>query len=137
MGYRSSWREISQRLDSAGRDPDGLYSHAIFATALEEVRPHGLLPLVEGRLKDASSLEPLADQFEAVAVRQLARAVYASAGSELSRYRGSKLDELRAALAEKDREINREAAPTKPSAMVCNSLSDGRKLRGCRERGPS
>jgi hypothetical protein len=107
MGYRSSWREISQRLDSAGRDPDGLYSHAIFATALEEVRPHGLLPLVEGRLKDASSLEPLADQFEAVAVRQLARAVYASAGSELSRYRGSKLDELRAALAEKDREIIR------------------------------
>jgi hypothetical protein len=37
----------------------------------------------------------------------LARAVYASAGAELSKYRGSKLDELRAALAEQDGEIIR------------------------------
>jgi superfamily I DNA and/or RNA helicase len=77
----------------------------VFATVLEEVRPQGLLPLVEERLKGSGSRDPLADQFEAVAVRQLAKAVYASAGSELSRYRGSKLDELRAALAERDREI--------------------------------
>jgi very-short-patch-repair endonuclease len=100
-----SWRDIAQRLDHAAADPEGLFSHAIFATALEEVRPQGLLPLVEEQLKSASSLESLADRFEAVAARQLAKAVYASAGPELSKYRGSKLDELRAALAEQDREI--------------------------------
>ncbi len=102
-----SWREIAQRLDLAAGDPDGLFSHAAFATVLEEVRPHGLLPLIEEQTKRAASLEPLADQFEAIAVRGLAKAIYASAGSELSKYRGSKLDELRAALAEQDREIIR------------------------------
>jgi hypothetical protein len=72
---------------------------------LEEVRPQGLLPLVNEQLKSSSSLESLMDRFEAVAARQLAKAVFASAGPELSKYRGSKLDELRAALAEQDREI--------------------------------
>jgi very-short-patch-repair endonuclease len=103
----SSWREIAGRLDSASEDSDGLFNHAVFATVLEEVRPCGLLPLVEEWLKNGSSLEPLANQFEGVAVRQLAKSVYASSGAELSKYRGSKLDELRAALAEQDREIIR------------------------------
>jgi very-short-patch-repair endonuclease len=102
-----SWSEIAQRLDSAASDPEGLFSHAFFATVLEEVRPQGLLPLVEERLKSSAGFGTLADQFEAVAARQLAKAVYASAGSELSRYTGSKLDELRAALAVQDREIIR------------------------------
>ena len=82
-------------------------SHAAFATVLEDVRPQGLLPLVDERLKGGASLDTLAAQFEAVAARQMAKAVCASAGSELSKYRGSKLDELRAALAEQDREIIR------------------------------
>ena len=102
-----SWRDIAQRLDRAAGDPEGLFSHAVFATALEEVGLQGLLPLVEYRLKSAASLEELANQFQAVAARQLAKAVYAGAGTELSKYRGSKLDELRAALAEKDRDIIR------------------------------
>jgi transcription elongation GreA/GreB family factor len=67
--------------------------------------PKGLGPLIKERLKSGGSLDGLAEQFEAVAVRQMAKAVYASAGSELTKYRGSKLDELRALLAEQDREI--------------------------------
>jgi hypothetical protein len=49
-----SHKEIAQRLDCAAEDADGLFSHALFATILDEVRPQGLLPLVEERLrKDA------------------------------------------------------------------------------------
>src|SRR5882672_3407710 len=73
------------------------------------------------RLKNGSSLDGLAEQFEAVAVRQMAKAVYASAGSELTRYRGSKLDALRALLAEQDREIiklSRRQLRTKLSASA-------------------
>lgn len=97
--------EVSRRLREAAADSEGLFNHAVFATVLEEVRPQGLLPLIEARLKRGASLDGLADQFEALAVRQMAKAVYADAGSELTRYRGAKLDELRASLAQQDKEI--------------------------------
>ncbi len=100
-----SLREIAQGLDRAAGDADGLDRHAVFATALDEARPLGLHPLVEERVKRDGNLHSLADQFEAVAVRQLAKAVYAGAGAELSRYRGKRLDELRAAFASQDRTI--------------------------------
>jgi very-short-patch-repair endonuclease len=58
-------------------------------------------------LEANAHLQGLAEQLEALAVRQLAKAVYANAGSELTKYRGSKLDELRKSLAEHDREIIR------------------------------
>ena len=47
----------------------------------------------------------LTEQFEALAVRKLARAAFAEHGKKLSRYPGSRLDELRAALARQDKEI--------------------------------
>jgi hypothetical protein len=102
-----SCKEIAQRLDHAAQDVDGLFSHALFATVLDEVRPQGLLPLVDERLRKNAHLKGLAEQLEAVAVRQMAKAVYIKAGSELTGYRGSKLDELRKSLAEQDREIIR------------------------------
>jgi very-short-patch-repair endonuclease len=115
------WKEIAQRLDHAAQDADGLFRHAVFATVLNEVRPQGLLPLVEERLRTDGQLQNLSEQLEAIAVRQLAKAVYASAGSELSRYRGSRLDELRKSLAEQDREIirlSRKQLRTKVSAAA-------------------
>ena len=42
-----------------------------------------------------------------MAVRQLAKAVYTNVGSDLTKCRGSRLDELRKSLAEQDREIIR------------------------------
>jgi hypothetical protein len=103
----SSCKQIAQRLDDAAHDSDGLFSHALFATALDEVRPHGLLPLVNERLDKDAHLQGLAEQLEAIAVRQLSKAVYANVGSELTKYRGSKLDDLRKSVAEQDREIIR------------------------------
>ena len=102
-----SCKEIAQRLDHAAQDADGLFSHALFATVLDEVRPQGLLPLVDERFMKNGHLEGLAEQLEAVAVRQMAKAVYTDADSELTKFRGSKLDELRKSLAEQDREIIR------------------------------
>jgi hypothetical protein len=96
--------EIAQLLDRAASDADGLFNHAVCAGTLEEARPLGLAPLVEDLIRRGENLYSLTDQFEAVAVRQLAKAVFA-ATSELSRYRGSKLNGLRAAFAAQDREI--------------------------------
>ncbi len=100
-----SLQEAAKRLREAAADAEGLFNHAVFATTLEEVRPQRLLPLVEERLKRDGRLDGLANQFEALAIRQMAKAVYAEAGSELTKYRGARLDELRAALAKQDKEI--------------------------------
>ena len=92
----------------------------------------GCIPLVKERLKNGGSLDGLADQFEAVAIRQMAKAVYAGAGSELTKYRGSKLDELRKLLAEQDSEIielSRRQLRTK-LRRICSASTgqwDGRK----------
>ena len=104
-----SWQVTAQRLDEAAADSDGLYRRAIFATALEDARPTGLLALIKERLSSTGELPGLGGQFEAIAVRQLAKAVYADLGPSLTRYPGSKMDELRALLAEQDREIIRLA----------------------------
>jgi hypothetical protein len=101
----SSYREIATQLADAAQDQDGLFSHALFATILDQVRPHGLLPLIEDRLQKDEHLQGLGGHLEAVAVRQLAKAVFASSGSDLAKYHGSKLDQLRKSLAEQDREI--------------------------------
>lgn len=97
--------DASASLALAASDPEGLFAHATFATALLDAQTHGVMPLVEERLGTANSLDGLAGQIEALAARQLAKAMYGELGSKLTKYRGAKLDELRKALAEKDREI--------------------------------
>lgn len=99
-----SLRDSAAALARAGSDPTGLYAFATFATAIQEAAPHGVLPLIEERLRQGS-LIGLGGQIEALATRQLAKAVYAQHGSKLTKYRGAKLDELRSALAQKDKEI--------------------------------
>jgi RecA/RadA recombinase len=90
--------------EAASQDAEGLFAHAGLATALAELSDTGTEPLVTHCL--ASGLRPdLAARFEALAVRKLARAVYEAHGKKLSRYPGTRLDELRAALARQDREI--------------------------------
>jgi len=98
---------LATYLEEASHDAEGLFIHATFATVLEDVRPTGLMRLVEERQRQGGSLDGLGEQFEAVGVRQLAKAVYAAEGQSLTKFRGSKLDELRKMLAEQDREIIR------------------------------
>jgi very-short-patch-repair endonuclease len=98
--------DAAAALEGAAIDSDGLFAFATFASALEDVAAHGIMPLVEERLQ-AGSLSGVGAQLEALAIRQLAKAVYAQLGKKLTRYRGTKLDELRASLAEKDKEIIR------------------------------
>ncbi|MFG1384518.1 DUF4011 domain-containing protein [Xanthobacter versatilis] len=91
-------------LESASHDHDGLFAHAALATALGELRDTGTYPLVAHQMASGVPSD-LAEQFEALAVRKLARAAYAEHGQILSRYPGTRLDELRAALARQDKEI--------------------------------
>lgn len=100
-----SLRETGERLARSAQDPDGLFRYAVLAAALEDVRPHGVFKLVEERLGRQESVEGLASQFEAVAIRQLAKTVYAATGTELTRFRGGRLDMYRATIAKLDREI--------------------------------
>ena len=96
--------EIATFLEGAAADQDGLFAHAALATALVELKGTGTYPLVSYRM-EARVADGLVEQFEALAVRKLSRAVYAEHRSKLSRYPGSRLDDLRAELAKQDREI--------------------------------
>ncbi len=91
-------------LDAASHDAEGLFAHAALATALVELSDTGTYPLVEYRMASGTPTD-LAAQFEALAIRKLARSAYAEHGKKLARYPGSRLDELRAALARQDKEI--------------------------------
>jgi hypothetical protein len=92
-------------LEAAADDSDGLFAHALFNAALQEMVPYGVLAILDERLRANGHLAGFGSQIEALAIRQLAKAIYAQLGSKLTKYRGSKLDELRAMLAERDREI--------------------------------
>jgi very-short-patch-repair endonuclease len=96
--------EAAAKLEKAANDREGLFAFAGFASALQDVLAHGIMPLIEDRLR-AGSLTHIGPQVEAIAVRRLAKAIYSKLGKKLSRYRGIRLDDLRASLAEKDREI--------------------------------
>ncbi|MCS3731363.1 DUF4011 domain-containing protein [Bradyrhizobium betae] len=96
--------ELASVLEQASLDGNGLFAFAAFATALTDAGPEGLMPLIQEKLKQGS-LNGLGLQAEALAMRQLAKAVFVQLGRKLARYRGAKLEELRVALAEKDREI--------------------------------
>jgi transcription elongation GreA/GreB family factor len=96
--------EAANVLGKASSDGDGLFAFATFATALLDAEPQGIVPLVQERLC-TGSLIGLGAQVEALAIRRLAKAVFVKLGGKLTKYRGSRLDELRAALAEKDKEI--------------------------------
>jgi hypothetical protein len=91
-------------LEAAAHDQEGLFAHAGLATAIEELKGTGTGRLVAHRLASGVP-DGLAGQIEALAIRKLAQAVFSEHGKKLSRYPGSKLDDLRAALARQDKEI--------------------------------
>ena len=97
--------QISKALQRAAEDSDGLFAHAAFTGACGDLCSTGVQRLIEYRRAAGKDLTGLASQVEALAARTLARKVYAEHGVTLGRFLGAKLDELRASLARKDREI--------------------------------
>lgn len=95
---------IVRALEAAAQDVEGLFAHAALATAVQELKDTGADRLVAYRLASGSP-SGLAGQVEALAIRKLARSVFSEYGQKLSRYPGTKLDELRATLARQDKEI--------------------------------
>lgn len=96
--------QAADALLAASADGEGLFAFADFAAAMMDIEPEGVMPLVAERLKQ-NSISGVSRQLEAVAIRTLARAAYKKLGNKLSRYKGTKLEELRASLAAKDKEI--------------------------------
>jgi very-short-patch-repair endonuclease len=96
--------ESAFELEAASLDSEGLFAHATLATAVMELSGTGTYLLVTHRL--ASGVPTgLADQLEAMVVRKLAREAYTKYGKDLSLYPGTRLNDLRSALARQDREI--------------------------------
>lgn len=91
-------------LEAAANDADGLFVHSALATELTELEETGTLPLVKHQIASGIPIG-LSLQLEALAARQLARAAYAEYGTQLSRFPGSRLDDLRSALARQDKKI--------------------------------
>ncbi|MCW5673409.1 MAG: DUF4011 domain-containing protein [Xanthobacteraceae bacterium] len=97
-------RKLASDLQLASQDQDGLFAHASCKMIIKEAVDEGVGPLIQQRLAE-KSFEKFGLQVEALAVRQLAKSVYSKFGTTLGKYTGQKLDELRAKLAEKDREL--------------------------------
>lgn len=97
--------EIAEFLEGAASDQNGLFHHASLAAGLLDLRETGTLPFVEYFMEVKSTDAGLSKQLEALAVRKLAKRVFAKHGQKLSRFSGKKLDELRGALAKQDREL--------------------------------
>ncbi|PPQ44131.1 DUF4011 domain-containing protein [Rhodopseudomonas palustris] len=93
-------------LEEASRDSEGLFAFSALATAVEALKETGAEPLVADRLASGHP-SGIAKQLEALAVRKLARAVFVDHGRKLSRFSGTRLDELRSTLARQDIEIIR------------------------------
>lgn len=97
--------DIADVLARASKDSDGLFAHTAFAGACEALGRSGVQPLIRYRLHADLGLAGINQQVEALAARTLARRVYRIHGDALNGFPGIRLDELRAALAKKDREI--------------------------------
>ncbi len=96
---------ISEVLRAAANDSDGLFKHAKFATAMVSIDGAGVDAVVSHLVQAGETLEHFADKLEAIAARSLGRRMYAIHGSALAKYTGRTLNELRSALAKKDRQI--------------------------------
>ena len=96
--------EAADALDAAAADPDGLFAHATLQSALLNLGASGTSPFVEFRLQSGATAD-LGSQLEALAYRKLAQLVGHAYGARLARFPGVVLDQLRAKLAEKDRQI--------------------------------
>ena len=93
------------RLLRAGRcGPGGLVQPSCASLCASGTGGKGSHALVAYRL-EAGTLDGLAAQLEALAARKLAKATYAEHEEKLSRYTGSRLDELQSTLARRDKEI--------------------------------
>ncbi|MGE5536129.1 MAG: DUF4011 domain-containing protein, partial [Acidobacteriota bacterium] len=97
--------QAAEELELAAKDPHGLLAHATLRSVLKEAEPHGVIQFIRHRMQIGSALDGLAEQCEALAVRQMAKSVFAGSSVGLTKYRGAKLDELRSELAGLDREI--------------------------------
>ncbi len=96
--------ERASLLHMAAKDHDGLYAHAEFASAKEDIEP-ALHPICEAYLAAKGGYAGLAEVLEALAIRALARRVYEKHGVTLNKFTGSKLNELRKNLGRLDRKI--------------------------------
>jgi hypothetical protein len=102
--HAGSHAERARILRTAADDHESLYEHAEFARAKEEINP-ALHELVETYATAMGSYEGLGATLETLAWRALAKRCFEKHGNILSRFPGTKLDNLRKRIAELDRSI--------------------------------
>ena len=99
-------REISEFIQQASSDEEGMYAHAAMRRALTDFQNLGLPNLFE--LFDQHGVRDtnVADVTEALIARSLSRKVYEEYGQSLSKFNGEHIDSLRTKLASVDRKLN-------------------------------
>lgn len=97
--------EISRYLGEAAEDEEGIFVHARFQVACDEIDQIGFGWVLDELDQNEIPLTQLPSILEAVIHRAMARRVYELHGSILNKYPGSRLDELRASVAKLDRDI--------------------------------
>lgn len=102
---RGGENEIADFLEGAASDHGGLLSHSALASSLFDLRDTGTSSFVEHYMLAEGSGGDLSKKLEALALRKLAKRIFSKHGQKLSRYSGSRLDDLRASLARQDRDI--------------------------------
>jgi hypothetical protein len=99
-----SHSDRARSLQMAAQDEDGLYAHSEFARAKADVDCE-LHNLVDAYFAAKGDYAELGEALEALAIRSLARRAYEKHGGILSRFPGSKLNDLRKKVARLDRNI--------------------------------
>ncbi|PIQ96863.1 MAG: hypothetical protein COV67_07260, partial [Nitrospinae bacterium CG11_big_fil_rev_8_21_14_0_20_56_8] len=101
------YQEIAQYLREASEDNQGLFAHSSLATARAEIEELGFGWAVDAMRADKRPLAQIAALLEAAVFRAMAMRVYEIHGTILSRYPGTRLDELRSSFAKLDKKIIR------------------------------
>jgi hypothetical protein len=102
--FAGSLEDNIRSLSSAAADEEGLIAHAEVFSAKGELR-ESLHELIDAYFTARGNFEGLGEALEALAIRSLAKRVFDSYGAPLTKFSGSKLEELRSKLAALDKSI--------------------------------
>lgn len=97
--------EMARNLHLAAQDTEGLLAHAALASERNSFADIGFAWIVDSLESGQHSLTGLANITEALLFHAMARRVYDLYGPTLSRFHDMKLNELRAELAQRDKEL--------------------------------
>ena len=97
--------ELVEKFKLAATDKEGLLAHSRLTSARNDLEEKGFGFLFDALIRLEEGLAGMGRIFKALLAQEMAREAYHEHGSVLAKYNGTKLDTLRARLADLDRKI--------------------------------